>query len=92
MGHLDSGSEAGLNIALTRLNLDQSAQLRLPKCNGEVRIRYVMRMREAGGADFSGPSSEPVDFNRGFWTTLSEDGRFLRHALIRLEDGVSDTR
>ena len=39
---------------------------RLPRCHGEVRIRYVMRIREAGGADFPGPSSEPVDFNRGF--------------------------
>jgi hypothetical protein len=26
-------------------------------------------------ATFPGPSSKPVDFNRGFWTTLSEDGR-----------------
>ena len=38
---------------------------------------------------FPGPSSEPVDFNRGFWNALSEDGRFVRHTLIRLEDGVS---
>jgi len=28
--------------------------LRLPRCYGEVRIRYVIRIREAGGANFSG--------------------------------------
>ena len=43
------------------------------------KVRYA-KQATLEVATLSGSSSDTVDFNRSFWTTLSEDARFVWHS------------